>query len=61
MTYRTQELYAACPLPLWEAEAHNNYPFGITLQIRTEHGKTKWLTITPAEFKEIETILCREE
>lgn len=61
MTYRTNELYNACPLPLWGEDAEKNYPYGINIQIKTEHGSTKWMRITPAEFKEIETVLCRED
>ena len=58
--YRTQELFIACPLPLDEKDAHKNYPFGINIQIRTEHGKTKWLNVTPMELKQIENVLTEK-
>lgn len=49
-TYREQELYAACPLPPASVGE-------IRIQIRTAEGASKWLSITPDEFKAIEDVL----
>lgn len=58
--YRRDEIFSACPLPLLGAAPEKGYPFGIDIQIRTEHGATKWLKITPAEMSAVETLLTGE-
>lgn len=45
-------MYAVAPLPVLE-----NLNGQFSLQIRSERGATKWLNITPQQFKEIEEIL----
>lgn len=52
MSYIETELYNAVPLPATEVGT-------IRLQIRTVHGATKWINITPAEFKGIEDVLLK--
>lgn len=47
------ELFAVANVPLTE----ENYPHGFNIQIRSAHGATKWLSITPAQLKEIEDVL----
>lgn len=53
--YIQSELLAVCPLPVSEGENGE-----IRLQIRSERGQTKWLTITPEQFKAIELALLGE-
>ena len=54
LRYRSAETMAACPVP---ADKCGN----INLQIRTERGQTKWLAITPDEFRRIEMVLFGAE
>ena len=52
MTYIESEFYAAAPLPVLSG---NNGQF--RLKITSERGETKWINITPQEFKSIEQVL----
>lgn len=53
-TYLEAELYAVAPLPVLE-----NLNGQFCMQIRSEKGATKWLNITPQQFRDIEEILLR--
>jgi len=53
-TYIEQELYAVAPLPVLE-----NLNGQFRMQIRSERGATRWLNITPQQFKDIEDVLLR--
>ena len=50
LRYRETETLAACPFPADRCGT-------INMQIRTERGQTKWLAITPDEFRRIEMVL----
>lgn len=50
--YREAELERACPLPVLEQE-----PGTMSIQMRSAHGHTKFIGITPQEWKLIEDIL----
>ena len=50
--YREAELYTACPFP-----ADSKWAGIIRLQIQTDAGKTRWLNISPEEFRAIERML----
>ena len=50
--YITNELFAVAPLPVSEGQ---NGQFKI--QLVSERGRTKWLNITPAQYKKIEEVL----
>ena len=50
LQYRSAETMAACPIPADKVGA-------ISIQISTGRGKTKWLGITPEEFRRIELVL----
>ena len=54
--YIEQQLFQVAPLPLTE----ENFPYGFDIQIRSEGRKTNFLKITPAQFKQIESILRSE-
>ena len=47
------EIYHVAPLPLQES----NYPYGFTMKIRSTHGETKNIQLTPEQVKKIELIL----
>lgn len=54
LTYIEQQFKALvedCPVPYFELGRC------ITMQVRTQWGKTNWLSITPEQCLEIETIL----
>ncbi len=54
-TYIEQEfkaLFEGCTVPYFEINRGE-----ITMQVCTQWGKTKWLSITPEQCLEIETIL----
>lgn len=56
LKYREAELIAVSPLPVsWYGAISGNGQFKV--QITSEKGKTKYLNITPQEFKKIEEIL----
>jgi hypothetical protein len=50
LKYREAELIAAAPLPVSECGA-------LSIQLVSGRGKSKFLGITPAEFKRIELVL----
>ena len=55
--YIEQQLFQVAPLPLTD----ENFPYGFDLQISSyaidHERKTKWLRITPEQFRKIEEIL----
>lgn len=51
------ELSHVAPLPLQD----NHYPYGFKMQLRSEHGTTKHIQLTPAQLKKIELILLGGE
>ena len=52
MSYIESEFYAVAPLPVLSGD---NGQF--RLKITSERGETKWISITPEEFKAIERVL----
>lgn len=51
LNYIHQELINVCPLPVHEREFFK-------VQIKSDDGKsTKWLNITPSQFRQIEQVL----
>lgn len=50
--YIEKELFAACPIPPAECD-------DLKIQMRSARGSSKWLTITPGEWKSIEDILLK--
>ena len=56
-TYRSAELLQAFPFPLY---SENRYLFGLSIQLRSEYGKTKYLNLTADEVQKIEAILLGE-
>jgi hypothetical protein len=54
--YIEQQLFQVAPLPPTE----ENFPYGFDIQIRSEGRKTNFLKITPAQFRQIESILRSE-
>ena len=52
MTYIEREFYAVAPLPVLSGD---NGQF--RLKITSERGETKWISITPEEFRAIERVL----
>ena len=52
MTYIESEFYAAAPLPVLSGDNGQ-----LRLKITSERGETKWINITPQEFKSIEQLL----
>lgn len=48
--YVEAQLMQVCPLPVNECGI-------IRIQIISEKGKTKWMNITPDQFKQIENVL----
>ena len=55
--YIEAELYTVAPLPVDGIKDNLNGQF--CMQIRSEKGATKWLNITPQQFRDIEEILLR--
>jgi hypothetical protein len=51
LDYRMAETYQAAPLPLEECGI-------IKMQLRTDKGATRWLNITPEEYRAIERVLA---
>lgn len=47
------EFYHMAPLPVNE----QNYPYGFTIKLRSTHGETKNIAVSPAQLKKIEQIL----
>ena len=52
MTYIESQFYTVAPLPVLSGD---NGQF--RLKITSERGETKWISITPEEFKAIERVL----
>ena len=52
MTYIESQFYTVAPLPVLSGD---NGQF--RLKITSERGETKWINITPEEFKAIELVL----
>ena len=52
MTYIESQFYAVAPLPVLSGD---NGQF--RLKITSERGETRWINITPEEFKAIERVL----
>ena len=48
--YLESELLAVAPFPVQDIKE-------LRLKITSEHGSTKWLNITPEQFKKIEDVL----
>ena len=48
--YIEQQLFQLAPLPIDD----KHFPHGFDIQIRCESGKTNWIKLTPAQYKEIE-------
>lgn len=55
VSFVMQELIAVCPLPVKDREFFR-------IQIKSDDGKsTKWINITPAQFKQVESVLLTLE
>jgi len=54
--YIEAELEFACPLPLIPANKNGS----LWIQIGSEQGKTKYIGITPEQFRKIELVLLEE-
>lgn len=50
IAHRNAELIHACPFPVQQQTT-------LRVKLKSEHGETKWLSITPDEFKLIEHVL----
>ena len=50
-SYRNQEMVNACPLPITSMKT-------LKIQLSTDKGKTKWLNLTPTEYRLIELVLA---
>lgn len=61
MTYIDAQLFRAIPLPLTEVNTSEEKNGQIRLQVRTKHGATNWLNVTPYQMQAIETILNKTE
>jgi len=61
MGYIDSQLFRAIPLPLTEANTSEDKNGQIRLQVRTKHGATNWLNVSPSQMREIETILNKTE
>ena len=48
--YRNAQMIKACPVPIRDAT-------DLSICLHSEHGKSNWLSVTPAEFKLIEQVL----
>lgn len=55
--YIQSELFRIAPLPV----NSENFPYGFSMQIRADGIHTKWLQITPEQFKKIEEFLIDGE
>jgi len=61
MQYIDAQLFKAIPMPLTEANSSDERNGQIRLQVRTKHGATNWLNVSPSQMREIETILNKVE
>lgn len=57
MNYIDAQLFKAIPMPLSERNASDDRNGQINLKIRTQHGQTNWLNVTPRQMQAIEEIL----
>jgi hypothetical protein len=56
MNYAEQEMMAVMPYPV-----ESKYYKTVIIQLRSEYGYTKWMNITPEQFRKIDLILTGEE
>mgnify|MGYP003658147684 CR=1 FL=1 len=49
--YRNQEMIKACPFPITSMKT-------LKIQLATDKNKSKWLDITPKEYRLIEQVLA---
>jgi hypothetical protein len=61
MQYIDAQLFKAIPMPLTEANSSDERNGQIRLQVRTKHGATNWLNVSPSQMRDIETILNKTE
>lgn len=54
MNYVNEQLFKAIPMSLTDRNGQ------IYLKIRTKHGQTNWLNVSPNQMQEIEQILNQE-
>ena len=50
-SYRNQEMVSACPLPVTSMQT-------LKIQLATDKNKSKWLNVTPSEYRLIEQVLA---
>jgi len=60
MNYIDTQLIRAIPMPLTEKNASEERNGQIRLKVRTKHGETNWLNVSPQKMQEIEAILNKE-
>jgi len=60
MNYIESQLFRAIPLPLTEKNESEEKNGQIRLKVRTKHGETNWLNVSPQKMQEIEAILNKE-
>ncbi len=60
MNYIDTQLFRAIPMPLTEKNASEERNGQIRLKVRTRHGETNWLNVSPQKMQEIEAILNKE-
>ena len=51
-SYLEKEFFAACSVPSQDCQH-------LKIQMRSEHGSSKWLSVTAEEWKQIERILLQ--
>jgi hypothetical protein len=56
MNYAEEQMLAVMPYPVDSIHYKD-----VIIQMRSEYGYTKWMKITPEEFRKIELILTGEE
>jgi hypothetical protein len=61
MQYIDAQLFRAIPMPLTEANSSDERNGQIRLQVKTKHGATNWLNVSPSQMRDIETILNKVE
>ncbi len=61
MQYIDSQLFRAIPLPLTEENTKEEKNGQIRLKVRTKHGETNWLNVTPRQMQEIESVLNKEQ
>lgn len=60
MNYVNEQLFKAIPMSLTDRNAQDDRNGQIYLKIRTKHGQTNWLNVSPNQMQEIEQILNNE-